>query len=207
MSAWWNALSILQQALFVIACAATLFMVVQIVMMLIGGDTDADGCTDFDADADGACGGHDVFTVFGLRILSVRTVVAFFAVGGWVAFTVDFVLPTYVAILIGVAAGIAAAFLMAYALGAVMKLQGSGNIDLKNGVGHTAEVYLTVPPARTGVGKLSLTLQERLIEVNAVTDCGEAIPTGALVRITGLADDETAEVEPVGETTRVAGNR
>lgn len=207
MSAWWNALSILQQALFVIACAATLFMVVQIVMMLIAATrtrTDAPIST---RTRTAACGGHDVFTVFGLRILSVRTVVAFFAVGGWVAFTVDFVLPTYAAILIGVAAGIAAAFLMAYALGAVMKLQGSGNIDLKNGVGHMAEVYLTVPPARTGVGKLSLTLQERLIEVNAVTDCGEAIPTGALVRITGLADDETAEVEPVGETTRVAGNR
>lgn len=207
MSAWWNALSILQQALFVVACAATLFMAAQIVMLLIGGDADADGCTDFDGGADGACDGHDGFTVFGLRILSVRTAVAFFAVGGWVAFTVDFVLPTYAAILIGVAAGIAAAFLMAYALGAVMKLQESGNIDLKNGVGHTAEVYLTVPPARTGVGKLSLTLQEKLIEVNAVTDCGEAIPTGALVKITGLADDETAEVEPVGETTRVAGNR
>lgn len=218
MSAWWNSLSVLQQTLFVIGCATTLFMIAQIVLMLIGGgDTDADACdadvADVDPDAgllegDGACSGHgEVFTVFGLRILTVRTVIAFFSIGSWVAFTVDFVLDTYAAVLIGVAAGIAAAFLMAYLMRLVMRLQSSGNIDYRNSIGQTAEVYLTVPPARTGAGKLNLKLQERFVEVGAVTDCADGIPTGSIVRITGLADDDTVEVEPIGDNTRVAKNR
>ena len=215
MSGWWNSLSALQQTLFVIGCATTLFMIAQIVMMLIGGgDTDADACdadaadADFSAEGDGACGGHgDVFTIFGLRILTVRTVIAFFSLGSWVAFTVDFVMPTYAAVLIGLAAGIAAAFFMAYLMNLVMRLQASGNIDFRNSVGAVAEVYLTVPPARTGEGKLNLKLQERFVEVAAVTDCAEGIPTGSTVRITDVASDDTVVVEPLGDSTRVARNR
>ncbi len=230
MTAWWNSLSVLQQVLFVIACATTLFMIAQIVMMLLGGDHDAGGAdAGFDVDIDGTAGGlsdghgigdahdigdghdvgdgHGMLNIFGLRILTVRTVIAFFSIGSWIAFTVDFVLPTYAAILIGLAAGIAAAFFMAYMMSSLMKLQNSGNIDPANAVGRVAEVYLTVPPARTGKGKLTLELQERFVEIDAVTSGAEAIPTGAAVRITGLYDEETVEVEPAGDATRIAGNR
>lgn len=211
MREWWNALHLLQQALFVIAVATTLLMIVQIVLMLVGGDTDGDACdADFSGDGDvsvgdgdGACGGHgNGFTVFGLRILTVRTVIAFLAIGSWIAFTLDFVMPTYGAILLGIAAGIGAAFATAYMIHLVMKLQNSGNIDFGNSVGRTAEVYLTVPPARSGVGKITLKLQERLIEMEAMSDGDTAIHTGAQVKIMSVADD-VAVVMPVADAERV----
>lgn len=209
MREWWNALHLLQQTLFVIAVATTLLMVVQIILMLVGGDSNGDGCdADFSGDGDvsggdGGCGGHgDGFTVFGLRILTVRTVIAFLAIGSWITFTLDFVMPTYGAILLGIAAGIGAAFATAYMIHLVMKLQNSGNIDFGNSVGRTAEVYLTVPPARSGMGKITLKLQERLIEMNAMSDGDAAIHTGAQVKILSVADD-VAVVTPVADAERV----
>lgn len=209
MKLWWTELSELQKALFVVAVAATLLMVVQIVLMLIGGgDTDPDAC-DLDAsDPTDACTGHgEEFTLFGLRILTVRTVIAFFSLGSWTAFTVDYVLDTYAAVLIGLAAGIVAAFGMAYLMHLVMKLQNNGNIDVANSVGKTAEVYLTVPPAGTGEGKIHLHLQEQYVELSAVTDCADALPTGTAVLVTGVDREDVVTVRPTGDVTRMSGNR
>ena len=80
---WWETLNLAQKIYFCIATPASLLLVVQIVLMLIGigggvdGDVDVDVDTgDFDLDA-----GFSVFTVRGL--------VAFFAVGGWVGYTLS----------------------------------------------------------------------------------------------------------------------
>ena len=80
MTQWWNALRLMQQIVFVIACATTLFMLGQIVMMLIGfgeSDIDADAgdidVPDTDAptlDVDPGQPESDVgFRLFGLKIL------------------------------------------------------------------------------------------------------------------------------------------
>jgi hypothetical protein len=54
---------------------------------------------------------------------------------------------------------------------------------------------MRIPPKRTGFGKINLTLQERYVEVNAITDDAEVINTGLPVRITGLEDSSTVIVE------------
>ena len=81
--------------------------------------------------------------------------------------------------------------LLAFLMKAVMKLRSDGNIDNKNAIGTSGKVYLTIPPARSGEGKVQIMLQGSFVEVNAVTDDETAIPTGAeivVVAVSGQTD-------------------
>jgi len=93
--------------------------------------------------------------------------------------------------------GLAAMFLIALIFYGVSRLQSSGNIHYANAVGRTGEVYLTIPAARKGTGKVQIVIQERLIEVNAVTDRKKPIPTGTNVKVTGILGEHVLLVEPL----------
>jgi hypothetical protein len=69
----------------------------------------------------------------------------------------------------------------------IIRLQAQGNLDYRFSIGLQGEVYLSVPPERTGTGKVNITLQERLIEAEAVTDDKERLPTGSRIRVVGLS--------------------
>ena len=201
MTKWWNGLHNFQQVLFVIACAATLFMIVQIILLAIGsGDNDAsfDSDTSID-DVDTINDGGVGVTICGLRILTVRSVIAFLAVGSWLTFALFYPIRFW-AILPGVAAGIAAAFGIAAFMKITEKLQGNGNLQVENTVGKTAEVYLTIPANRGGNGKVNVYVQERYAEMEAVTDSDTPIKTGEKVKITGTLNEGTVLVEPFKAT-------
>jgi hypothetical protein len=63
-------------------------------------------------------------------------------------------------------------------------------------VGQPAVVYLGVPGGRAGTGKVHLTLQNRLVELQAVTTQGAQLPTGADVIIVDVLGPDTVEVVP-----------
>lgn len=197
MSEWWNDLHTFQQVLFVVACAATLFMIVQIILLAIGsGDNDAtfDSDTSVD-DVDTINDGGVGLTIFGLRILTVRSIIAFLAVASWLTFALFYSIRFW-ALLPGIAAGIAAAFGIALFFKATEKLQGSGNLDITNTVGKSAEVYLTVPASRSGTGKVNVYVQERYAEMDAVTDSATPLKTGERVVVVGTLGEGTVIVAP-----------
>ena len=90
---WWNELSSLQQMFTYFAFPATLILIVQIILFIIGlsgGEGDADvSHSDIDSDglgADDSEPGGDITESSDLaevRLLTFRSIVAFFAVGGW----------------------------------------------------------------------------------------------------------------------------
>lgn len=206
-----------QQTMFIIACSATLVLIVQILLMLIGGSDDADvsggvtdvsdadvdiggGITDGDfsdsgvssmldgsVDGDALDSGNDTVggahTSFGLRLLSVRSIIAFLAIGGWMGYTLCYVLDWYYALIIALACGFAAACGMAGAIIGMEKLQSSGNLNPLNAVGKIGTVYLTVPPERSGRGKINIYIQERYAEYEAVTDSEEPLPTASEIKV------------------------
>ena len=79
-------------------------------------------------------------------------------------------------------------------------LQGSGNLQIENTVGKTAEVYLTVPAARSGAGKVNVYVQERYAEMEAVTDSAAPLKTGERVKIVGTMGEGTVVVAPFAVT-------
>ena len=83
MTEWWVELGSAGQVFACIAIPATVMLLIQLVLTIIGlGDSDAD--TDFDADdADIDASDNDVIDS-GLRIFTLRGLIAFFSVLGWV---------------------------------------------------------------------------------------------------------------------------
>lgn len=182
---FWEQLRLIGQIYFVLSCVATALLLIQFILLLIGfsgdGDIDigGDGGADFDGDADGGIG---FFTVKGL--------VGFFAIGGWVGVAcVLGGLKDVWTILVSIICGLVAFVAIGLAFKAIRKLQANGAIDNRNAIGKLAEVYLKIPAKGEGHGKLSIVIQGKLIEMDAVTDEAEAIPTGREVKVIGLIGD------------------
>lgn len=204
---WWDNLSSLQQISFVLAVASTAIMITFIILMLIGMDgTDSfDGGVDVDFDAnidfDDFDATVDVYndepliSISGLRILTIRGVLAFFSIGGWMVYAVADKLPPWLAVLIGVVSGAIAAVLLAYAMKAAMRLENSGNLSYHSAIGKTAVVYIRVPKNASGKGKVIFNHQGRMVEVDAITNNGEDLLSKKEVMIVGLHDETTLVVK------------
>ena len=57
-----------------------------------------------------------------------------------------------------------------FLLWAMSRLRFEGNIDLENAIDQEGTVSLTIPQSRSGIGKVTLSLQGRLKELHAITD-------------------------------------
>lgn len=206
MFEWWNSLELIQQVFYVIAIPATVILLLQTILLLFGvghggaADTDQDLDMDMDADHDGDIQvDHDFDDgaehVAGLRLLTVRGIVAFLAVGGWVGVALlDMDVNTVIASVVAVAAGLLAMLLVALALRFAMRMQQSGNLDMKNAVGLTGEVYLPIPEG--GKGKVTLVVQERFMEMDAICP-SQSLKTGQRVRVTEVTESNTLVVVPI----------
>jgi len=120
----------------------------------------------------------------GLRLLTVRGLVAFFAIGGWAGIAlIDVGMPPAWAGILALIIGFIALLLVAWMFRLMLGLQSNGNLDIGNAVGKTGEVYLRIPGALKGSGKITLVLQERSVEIDAMTDQPEDIGTGRQVEV------------------------
>ncbi|MBQ3527488.1 MAG: NfeD family protein [Clostridia bacterium] len=207
---WWNSLSVAAQVFACIAVPASLVLLIQTVLMLIGigsegGDGDggafsqmfsfgeAEGDTEMpdeipDGDVDPA--GLDA-----LRIFTVRGIIAFLVVFGWVGFVMtEAGVKLFISIPVAFVCGFAMMLLLAFLMNAVMKLRNEGNLDNRNALGVAGKVYLTIPAKRQGEGKVNIMLQGSYVERDAVTDADEDIPTGSEVVVTGISGQTTLVV-------------
>ncbi|HWR22433.1 MAG TPA: hypothetical protein VN366_03060 [Feifaniaceae bacterium] len=217
IAAWWEGLDTLLQVLYCVAIPASVVLLIQIVLTLAGFGHDAAGADtgvasggadigdmtdvdigDFDfGDAAGAdaytpsdTGGADARAGYGaLKMFTLEGVIAFLTVFGWTSIIAyNSQIPGGLAVFVGFVFGALAMFGVAKLIQLTLRLAGSGNISLKNALGLTARVYIPIPAGGKGEGKVNLTLQERFVEVNAITE-GKAIPTGAFVRVVDVRAD------------------
>ena len=196
MTNWWNELDLIQQIFALIALPSTVLIVIQTVLLLIGIGGESDTDVDVD-DVDGIDLADD-----GLAIFSVRGILSMLCITGWVAVALlETTLPAGVSIGIAIACGIATLIGMAYLMRAVNKLQSSGNIDIGNCIGKIGEVYIPVPAAGEGSGKVNLTVQEKFSEFTAITTAGEQLKTGSFVRVVAVSEAGMLVVEPIDKKT------
>ena len=181
---WFTSMTALEQVFFWIAVVASVLLVVQIILLIVsfgGGDLDADGDFDMNGDTD---------TDSGLGVFTLKSLTAFFALGGWCGFATASFLPEniWLPILVSVLTGTVALLGVAFALRGIAKLQCSGNLEPEKLTGKTDTVYVSIPTARSGRGKITLTAQGKYMELDAVTD-GERISVDEEVEIVGYSDD------------------
>jgi len=197
MIQWWNNLDTFARVYALIAVPSTLVLLVQTVMLFLGIGADEDGIdlTGNDQIDTPGDGGAD-----GLALFSIRGIMSMLCVGGWSG------LAMYASgvnqpltVLISLVCGLAALFAIAYLMKAAMKLQSNGVIDLGSAIGKTGRVYIPIPANSEGNGKITLTIQERFIEADAITTADRKLATGEPVRVVATDGTGMLVVEPLSK--------
>ncbi len=207
MQAWWESLSQVQHVLYCIAVPSTLILVLQMLLTMFGGQGDGgvdvsdtsglDLTVDAGADADIAGDVPDIVhdggnpSDFGnLKLLTLQTIVTFLTVFSWVSIVcVGSGMKTLPSVLLGAVCGAVMMLIVAKMVQMSSKLVENGIINLKNAIGETATVYLQVPPKGNGEGKVTMLLQGRFGEFDAVNAGSRPLPTGTQVLVTDVLGD------------------
>lgn len=138
-------------------------------------------------------GDHEGLMKLG-RMLTFQTIVAFvafFGVGGLAALENGSSLLG--AIPLSIAAGLSAMFAVAFLFGSLRRLHGDGSLRMEQSPGSRGRVYLTIPGQGDGLGKVTVTVQGREVELAARTP-GPELRSGDEVVVSRVLDEGTVEV-------------
>ncbi len=181
-----NSLEPLQKFFWTIACCASLVFIIQTIMTFIGLGTDADvdaGPMDGSVDSmeDGALSG----------VFSFRNLINFLLGYGWAGVLLfDDIEKRWLLQLLAIAVGLLFVMAFVFMFRQVMKLSHDGSFKMSETVGLKADVYLRIPAARSGRGKVQISVKGSVHEIDAVTDNDAEIPTGGQVEIVEVLGDD-----------------
>ena len=186
-----NSLEPLQKFFWTIACCASLVFIIQTVMTFIGLGTD----TDVDAGPmDGSVDSMEDGSLSG--VFSFRNLVNFLLGYGWAGVLLnDSIDKGWLLQLVAIAVGLAFVLAFVFMFRQVMKLSHDGSFKMSEAVGLKADVYLRIPAARSGRGKVQVSVKGSVHEIDAMTDNTEEIATGAQVKIVKVLGDDLLLVE------------
>ncbi len=182
ISSWWQGMASFEKILWGIAILFSILFIVQAIISAAGGETGhAMG------DADDAIGGDEGI---GYQFFTIKNLIGFFTMFGWVgvaAYRGGFSqTTTIIAALVG---GILMMVIMAVLFRNVGRLRHSGTMDINNAMHQVGETYLFIPARRGGTGKVHIRVQGSLQELQALTDDSSDIPTGRLIKVTGIINE------------------
>lgn len=185
----WAEVGVFEQVFWVITIPATVVFLILLALTIFGADADADADVDF-ADGDS----------IPFQFLSLKNIVAFFAVFGWSG--IGFInagLASWLVILLAFICGLLMMILMATLFYFMSKLAETGTLKMKNAVGKLGEVYLLIPGDRGGMGKVQLNVQGSLRTLDAITDEPESIRTSSIIEVLDVIDDQILLVKKQGK--------
>ncbi|MEO1130530.1 MAG: hypothetical protein AAFX05_12610 [Planctomycetota bacterium] len=161
-----------------------------------GVDVDVNSIGDLvDADVDDISPQDLTDSDYAFKLLSLQAVAAFCMGFGWggLAGLKGFGWGIPESIGLGVVFAAASVWLLMWLMKLVYGLQVSGNVSIGSAVGHEGTVYIEVPGAREGTGRVRMQLDGRLRTLNAITE-GDAIPSRIRVKVVGTNDDNSVTV-------------
>ncbi|WP_372645232.1 hypothetical protein [Ancylomarina sp.] len=186
----WASLSLIEQFFWGIAILFSVLFILQLISSFIGGDVDgmsAEGDADISVEGDM---GID------FQFFSLKNLVAFFTIFGWTGIIcVGSNLSPLVSTLIATLAGLIMMLIMASIMYFMGKLTEDGSLKMKNAIGKSGTVYLPIPAKRAGMGQVQVQVQG-LQTLDAYTDSDQDIPTGALVEVVDVLNDQILIVKP-----------
>ncbi len=221
MFEWWNSLGITMQVFYCIAIPATLIIVIQTILLMIGighgGEgvefsdtsgidgldvpdmpsdvpTDMPGAHAIDGCEHTAIGDGSNPADFGtMQLFTLQGIMTFLCVFGWTGvICTSLGLHVAIGIIIALVLGFLAMLGVAKVLQLTRKLTQDGSLDVRRLLGEKGRVYIPIPANESGEGKVTIAAGERFIELSAVTDEQDTIPTGTQVRIIDVRGDVVA---------------
>ena len=168
-------------------CAAfggTLILFQMFLMMFgFGGDTDGDFSDSTDHST------ADIFKVLSFRTLTAG--IAFFGLGGLAGWAGG--LSSLPSFLIAAVSGLISIYAVYYLYQSVAKMKEDGSLSEKTLVGSTGSVYVRIPSAKSGIGKVLVTQQGRTVEYEAITARDE-LKSGTPIVVVAVISTTTVEV-------------
>lgn len=196
LTAWYGSLDPTLRIFWGIAIFSSVIFLIQTILSLLGiGDHDVDGGADVDVSSDGdATDDADA-----MHLLSFRNIIYFLLGLGWTGVSLwhtieNRILLTAVGILVGCL--FVATFITIFRQ--MMKLQHNGAFDINDAVGKTVDVYLRIPASRQGQGKVQVSFNGSIQELDAQTDHPERIPSGTKVQVLEVLNNRVLLVGPLG---------
>ena len=192
-----------------LACAAVggTLLVIQFVTTVVGlggEDVDFDVGANVPDDLEFGDPGGDA-AVYGstwiFTVISFKTLVAaftFFGLAGMAGQSAGW--TNISALFVALVAGLSAMFMVHWLMQGLHKLNHDGSVRIERAVGKRGTVYVPIPPGKEGEGKVQMRLQNRIVELKAVTSQTEKLPTGASVEVVQILTPTTVEVELISET-------
>lgn len=195
MTAAYLALPFMLQVYCALAAIASVIFIIQAIMTFAGFDADADADIPDAPDAIPESG-DAAFDADGFHLVSVKSIICFILGFGWTGvlcwdYIPNRVLLGFVAFLVGLLFMGTIAFLLFQ----VMKLNKDNTFRVEQIVGQPAEVYLRIPAGRQESGKITISLNGSIHELEALAD--QDIPTGAKVRVLSVVEGDTVLVEQI----------
>ncbi len=172
-----------------IALPATLVFLIQSVMTFMGMDSHDGVDADFNSDLS--------HTDAPFQLFSLRNLINFLMGLGWGGICFYTTIENHL-ILTGVAllVGIIFVALFFFVIKQIQKLAEDNSFKIEETVNKTASVYLTIPAAKSGKGKIQISVRGSMHELDAVTE-GEKIETGAPVKVVRVEGSTLVFVEKI----------
>ena len=161
----------------------------------VPGDVDIPGDA---GDLLGHAGDHGSTWMFG--VISFRTIVAaltFFGLAGMASRASQLSAP--ITLLAAVAAGAVAMYSVHFVMRFLYRQGQDDTVRISRTVGERGTVYIPIPPNNSGLGKIQLRTQGRIMEYAAKTPAPKKLSTGTTVEVVSVLTPRTVEVEPVDE--------
>lgn len=177
---WAESLSFVEKVYWVSAIVATVLFLVQTVMAFIGVDGDAHEAVDVEVQDPS----------LGSQFFTFKSMLGFFMLFGWSGLgCMEMGLELWLTALLSIVAGGVMMFVTATLFYGMSRMTDNGTMKVSNALNSLGEVYLVIPASRGGVGKVQITVQGALRELDALTDDADAIPTGSIVQVIDIINE------------------
>lgn len=192
-SIWYDGLDPTLRFYWGVAIFATIIFVIQTTMSFIG-IGDADDASAAQMSVETADDGLD--DAGAMHLLSIRNVVYFLLGFGWsgVSFWATIPNPVFLAI-VSIVVGCSFVGIFLYLFRQMMRLQSNGAFDINDAVGKVCDVYLRIPPSGHGLGKVQISFNGSIHELDAMSETEESIPSGSRVRVLRVVEKHILIVE------------
>ena len=181
-----ESLDMTQKIFWCVALASSIVFVIQTIMTFVGLDSD----TDIDS------GGFDGVDADGISgFFSLKNLVNFLLGYGWGGIAFKNLIDSAVGLqLVAVAVGLVFVLGWVVIIRQVMKLGVDKTFRIDDAVGQVADVYLRIPAARGAAGKVMVSVNGSVHELEAFTE-GNEIPTGAKAKIVAAISADSVLVD------------
>ncbi|SEA62865.1 NfeD-like C-terminal, partner-binding [Flavobacterium gillisiae] len=169
----------LLKAFWYIALPVSLFFGLQTIMTFIGL---SDGETDMDSDT------GDVDLPF--EIFTLRNLINFLLGFSWTGISFyNSIENKTILIIVSVLVGLLFVAIFFFLIKQILKLSENNSFKLENTLGKTAQVYLTIPESKSGKGKVLISVNGAIHELDAMTLSTEKIPSSTAVKVVAIENN------------------